>query len=55
MLLETITAQDVQIGLHAKDWEDAIRQAAAPLLASGAIQQSYIDAVSYTHLTLPTT
>lgn len=43
MLLETITAQDVQIGLHAKDWEDAIRQAAAPLLASGAIQQSYID------------
>ena len=28
MLLETITAQDVQIGLHAKNWEDAIRQAA---------------------------
>ena len=43
MLLETITANDVQIGLHAKDWEDAIRQAAAPLLASGAIRQSYIE------------
>ena len=43
MLLETITSNDVQIGLHAKDWEGAIRQAAAPLLASGAIQQSYIE------------
>ena len=31
MLLEKITAKDVQIGLAAADWEDAIRQAAAPL------------------------
>lgn len=43
MLLETITTKDVQIGLHASDWEDAIRQAAAPLTASGAIQPSYIE------------
>lgn len=43
MLLETITTKDVQIGLRANDWEDAVRQAAAPLLASGAIRQSYIE------------
>lgn len=43
MLLETITTKDVQVGLRANDWEDAVRQAAAPLLASGAIRQSYIE------------
>lgn len=43
MLLQTITPKDIQTGLRAADWTDAIRQAAAPLLASGAIRESYID------------
>ena len=43
MLLEKITAKDVQIGLAAADWEDAIRQAAAPLRDAGDIEQSYIE------------
>lgn len=43
MLLETITPKDIQIGLNAKDWEDALRQAAAPLTDSGAIRQSYVE------------
>lgn len=45
MLLETITEKDIQIKLHAKDWEDAVRQAAAPLKENGAIEQSYIDGI----------
>lgn len=45
MLLEKITAQDIQIGLVARDWEDAIRKAAAPLLENGAIEPRYIDAM----------
>lgn len=43
MLMEKITPKDVQIGLQAADWEDAVRKAAVPLLESGAIQQSYIE------------
>ncbi|MDO4270668.1 MAG: PTS sugar transporter subunit IIA [Eubacteriales bacterium] len=43
MLLEKITAEDVQIALSAADWEDAIRKAAAPLAAQGAIEQSYVE------------
>lgn len=43
MLLDTITVKDVQIGLAATDWEDAVRKAAEPLRQSGAIEQSYIE------------
>ena len=37
MLLEKITAKDVQIGLAAADWEDAIRQAVDMVAASGIL------------------
>ena len=37
MLLETITTKDVQIGLHASDWEDAIRQAVDLVAVSGIL------------------
>lgn len=43
MLLEKITANDVQIGKTAADWQEAIRIAAAPLEAQGAIASSYTD------------
>lgn len=45
MLLEKITPDDIQIGLVARDWEEAIRLGAAPLLENGAIEPSYIDAM----------
>ena len=45
MLLETITAGDIQIGLSASDWEDAVRKAAAPLVANGAVEQSYVEGI----------
>lgn len=44
-MLEKITEQDIQIGVKADNWEDAIRKSAAPLLANGAVRQSYIDAM----------
>ncbi|MBS6397456.1 MAG: PTS sugar transporter subunit IIA [Clostridiales bacterium] len=45
MLLETVSAKDVQIGLKAEDWEDAVRKAAAPLVEDGAIEQSYVEGI----------
>lgn len=43
MLLDQIQAKDIQIDLAAADWQDAIRKAAAPLTAEGAITEGYID------------
>lgn len=43
MLLDSITAKDVQIGLSASGWEDAIRKAAAHLEAEEAISSRYVD------------
>ena len=45
MLLETITEKDVQLGLSAGDWEEAVRKAAEPLRAAGAVEQSYIEGI----------
>lgn len=35
----------VRLNIEAKDWEDAIRQAANALLQNGKIKASYIDAI----------
>lgn len=43
MLLEKVTVDDVQIGQTAADWQEAVRVAAAPLEANGAIASSYIE------------
>ncbi len=45
MYLEMISEKDVQIGLKADDWEDAVRKAAEPLREKGDIDQSYIEAM----------
>lgn len=45
MLLETITEKDVQLGLSAGDWEEAVRKAAEPLRAAGAVEQCYIEGI----------
>lgn len=38
-----LTPQDIQLKVHATDWRDALRKAARPLLASGSIDQQYVD------------
>ncbi|WP_042146595.1 PTS sugar transporter subunit IIA [Paucisalibacillus sp. EB02] len=45
MLKEMITAKDIEIGLQATDWEDAIRKSSRRLLEKGAIEQEYIDSM----------
>lgn len=44
-MLENLTEQDVEIGIHASGWEDAIRKSSRALLKSGKINQEYIDAM----------
>lgn len=44
-LLELITEDLIQLNVEAKDREDAIRKAAAPLLAAQKITESYIEGI----------
>lgn len=43
MLLDKIHLDDLEVGLKADNWEDAIRKASKILLAKGAILQSYVE------------
>ena len=43
--LKTLTVDDITLNIEAMDWEDAIRKAAAPMLARGDIEARYIDAM----------
>ena len=45
MLIEKITKQDIQIGIEASNWEEAISKSAKILLDKGCIEESYIDAM----------
>lgn len=45
MLIEKVTPDDIEIGLQASDWEDAIRKSSKILLNKGAIEQSYVEAM----------
>lgn len=45
MLLNHITASDVQIQLKAETWEEAIRISSTILLEKGSIEPGYIDAM----------
>lgn len=45
MLLNKVEIEDVEIGVTASDWEEAIRKAAAKLLDRGAIEPSYVEAM----------
>ena len=43
MLKDLTNEKLIRLGIEAKDWEDAIRKAAQPLLHEHKIKQSYID------------
>ena len=44
MLLSDLIAPDfVLLDVEAKDWRDAVRKAAVPLMARGKITESYVD------------
>lgn len=45
MLLDKICEEDINIGVKAEDWEDAIKKSSLYLLEKGKIKQSYIDAM----------
>ncbi|WP_312693220.1 PTS sugar transporter subunit IIA [Caproiciproducens sp.] len=45
MLIDKITVNDIQIGIQADNWEDAIKKSSQILLDKGAIEQSYVDAM----------
>lgn len=44
-MLEQVREEDVEIGVEAADWEEAIRKCADPLLQRGKIEAGYIDAM----------
>lgn len=47
-MLEEISEGNIQVKVQASDWKEAIRKAAAPLLADGAIEEAYVDAMIQT-------
>ncbi|MGK3143986.1 PTS sugar transporter subunit IIA [Pantoea sp. C2G6] len=49
MLTQWLTPETISIVDHVSDWQTAVRQAARPLLASGAITPAYLDAIFATH------
>ena len=38
-----IKLQNIQIGLEAKDWKEAIRIASVPLVKCGSIEEPYVE------------
>lgn len=44
-MLETIDVSDIEIGIEATDWEDAIRKSSHRLLETDRIKQSYVEAM----------
>jgi mannitol/fructose-specific phosphotransferase system IIA component (Ntr-type) len=45
MLNEMITLETIQVMTNVKDWKEAIRTAAEPLLKKGSINQDYVKAM----------
>lgn len=52
MSKEALTARFVQAGITARDWREALRSGAAPLLAEGNITEDYIDSMIHAVETL---
>lgn len=44
-MLEMVTAADITVGVHASDWEDAIRKSSKRLLDTGKIEERYVEAM----------
>ncbi|MEQ7193172.1 PTS sugar transporter subunit IIA [Enterococcus avium] len=45
MLLDNLTQNDVQVGVQATDWEEAIEKCAQPLVEKGSIEQTYVRGI----------
>ena len=45
MLKDFLTAERIRLNVEAKDWEDAIRQASAPLIALKKITPDYVNSM----------
>ena len=45
MLTDTVTVDDIQIGISADDWEDAIRKSSQILLEKKSIEPRYVQAM----------
>lgn len=45
MLHHLLPAENIQLGVEASDWRDAVRKSALPLLDRGYIEERYIDAM----------
>ena len=43
MLKDLLDERLIQLHVHADGWEDAIRKAAAPLVETGKVKESYVD------------
>jgi len=52
MLANWLTAGNIQLTERVDDWQDAVRQAAAPLLAQQAIAPDYLQAIFHSHAQL---
>ena len=44
-MLENVTVKDIEVGVQASDWEDAIRRSARILMKANKIKESYINAM----------
>ena len=42
-----ISSEDIQLGIEAADWEDALKKAAAPLVAHDYIEPAYVLAPGF--------
>ncbi|WP_088815610.1 MULTISPECIES: PTS sugar transporter subunit IIA [Listeria] len=45
MLMDNVKLEDIEIGVSAENFEEAIRKSAEKLLARGAIEASYVEAM----------
>ena len=43
MIIEKVALDDIEIGVQATDWKDAIIKSSRRLLERGSIEQSYVD------------
>lgn len=45
MLKDLLSVQTIVTKVHAKDWEEAIRKSARPMVIANCIEERYIDAI----------
>lgn len=45
MLLEKLSLDDLQVGIRADSWEEAIKKSAKPLVERGSVKESYVKGI----------